>query len=82
MEWHFRKEMPRHFEFPRQNSRRYAAVPHAKHGTRFAREPMTKYKAVSHFAKSKWRNANQIWYNEIANCRCKVRHTFSGANPP
>src|SRR3989344_5127076 len=26
MEWHFRKEMPRLSEFPRQNSRRYAAV--------------------------------------------------------
>jgi len=48
--------MPRLSEFPRQNSRRYAAVPHAKHGTRFAREPM---------------------YNEIANCRCKVRGLFN-----
>ena len=59
MGWHFRKEMPRLSEFPRQNSRRYAAVPHAKHGTRFAREPMTKV------------------YNEIANCRYKVRSLFN-----
>jgi len=60
MEWHFRKEMPRLSEFPRQNSRRYAAVPHAKHGTRFAREPMTKYIEVSRFAKNNRRNTNQI----------------------
>jgi hypothetical protein len=40
MEWNFRKEIPRHFEFPRQNPRRYAAVPPAPQGTRFAREPM------------------------------------------
>ncbi len=40
MEWHFRKEMPRHFEFPRENPRRYAAVPRIAFGTRFAREPM------------------------------------------
>jgi hypothetical protein len=40
MEWNFRKEMPRHFEVPRENSRRYAAVPQISSGTRFAREPM------------------------------------------
>jgi hypothetical protein len=27
MEWNFRKEIPRLSEFPRQNPRRYAAVP-------------------------------------------------------
>ncbi len=26
MDGHFRKEMPRHFEFPHENPRRYAAV--------------------------------------------------------
>ena len=32
MDGHFRKEMPRHFEFPREIPRRYAAVPHASMG--------------------------------------------------
>ena len=64
MDGHFRKEMPRHFEFPREIPRRYAAVPHAPHGTRFAREPIqnAEYIAVSCFAKSKGRNTNQIRY--------------------
>ena len=34
MGWHFRKEMPRLSEFPRQNSRRYAAVSQMKFGMR------------------------------------------------
>ena len=64
MDGHFRKEMPRHFEFPREIPRRYAAVPRIAFGTRFAREPMQKRRCikVSCFAKNRRRNTNQIRY--------------------